>query len=67
MSLLAITQHSGGRLAELGFALMAFAGAVVALGSVAPGARRTGGFLGGLALAVGAVVVIVAIHWGHFS
>ena len=67
MNLLAITQHNGARIAEVGFLLMAIAGAAIALGSVTPFGRRGGGFLGGVALAVGGVLLIVAAHWGHYG
>jgi hypothetical protein len=65
MSLLAITQHSGVRLAEVGFVLAAVAGAALALGAVTPFGRRSGNLVGGLALAAGSILVIVAVHWGH--
>jgi hypothetical protein len=66
MSLLAITQHSGVRLAEVGLVLAAVAGAALALGAVTPFGRRSGNLVGGLALAAGSILVIVAVHWGHF-
>jgi hypothetical protein len=64
--LLALTHHGGIRLAEVGFALVAVAGALLALGGMTP-ARRSANALAGLALAVGGVLVIVAAHWGHFG
>ena len=66
MSLLAITQHSGVRLAEVGFVLAAVAGAALALGAVTSFGRRSGNLVGGLAVAGGSLLVIVAVHWGHF-
>lgn len=66
MTLLALTKHGGLRLAEVGFALAAVAGVLFAIGA-APGGRRAGTFLGGIALAVGAVLLIVAAHWGHYG
>jgi hypothetical protein len=64
MDLLALAHHNAGRLAELGFLLMASAGFILAFGFI-------GGFLkrntaAGLALAVGSVLLIVAFHWGHY-
>jgi hypothetical protein len=67
MNLLAITRHGGVRIAEIGFLLGAIAGAVLALGAVAPVGRKIGNLLAGVALAAGSVLVIVAVHWGHFS
>jgi hypothetical protein len=65
--LLALTHHGAIRVAELGFLLVAVAGALLALGELAPARSRTAGFVAGVALAVGAVLVIVATHWGHFG
>jgi hypothetical protein len=65
MPLLALTHHNGIRLAEVGFALSAIAGGVLALGALSPVGRRTGNLIGGVALAVGSVLLIVAVHWGH--
>jgi 5-formyltetrahydrofolate cyclo-ligase len=63
MTLLALTKHNGIRIAEVGFALAAIAGAVFAFG----GGRRSGELLGGLVLAVAGVLLVVAAHWGHFG
>jgi hypothetical protein len=69
MTLLAITisRHTGIRLGELGFLLMAIAGALLVLGAAFPFGRRIGTALGGLALAAGGVLAVVATHWGHFG
>ncbi len=67
MLIFAITHHNGIRLAELGFLLSAVAGVLFALGAMTPFGRRGGTLLGGLALAVGSVLLIVAAHWGHFG
>jgi hypothetical protein len=67
MLLLAITRHTGIRLAELGFLLAAIAGALLLIGAIVPFGRRTGTGLAGLALAGGGVLMIVATHWGHFG
>jgi hypothetical protein len=67
MNVLAITQRNGIRIAEVGFALVAVAGGLLVLGGLAPSGRRVGALLGGLALAAGGVVLIIATHWGHFG
>ena len=67
MILLAITRHTGIRLAELGFLLVAIAGALLVLGQLAPAVRRTSVVVGGLALAAGGVLLVVAAHWGHYG
>lgn len=67
MTLLALTQHNGVRLAEVGFALAAIAGGLLFLGAMTPFGRKSGDLLGGACLAAGAVLVIIAIHWGHFG
>jgi hypothetical protein len=64
---LAITRHTGIRLAELGFLLAAIAGALLLLAAIIPFGRRVGTALAGLALAAGGVLMIVATHWGHFG
>ena len=65
--LLAITRHTGTRLAELGFLLAAIAGALMLIGAIVPFGRRVGTALAGIALGGGGVLLIVATHWGHFS
>jgi hypothetical protein len=67
MVLLAISHHTGIRLAELGFLLVAIAGALFLIGAIAPSGMRVGTGLAGAALAAGGVLMIVATHWGHFS
>lgn len=67
MVLLAITRHTGIRIAELGFLLVAIAGALMLLGAMVPFGRRVGAGLAGLALGLGGVLLIVATHWGHFT
>ncbi|HLY50381.1 MAG TPA: hypothetical protein VKR21_14405 [Solirubrobacteraceae bacterium] len=66
MILFAFTRHTGVRVAEIGFALVAVAGALLA---IAPVTRfsRLGGVAAGVVLAAGAVTVIVAIRWGSFG
>jgi hypothetical protein len=57
-------QHSTYRLEEVGFLLAAIAGAAFFAGGLTPMGRRGGQVFGGLALAVGAIILIVAVHWG---
>jgi hypothetical protein len=66
MTIFAFTRHSGVRVAEIGFALIAIAGALIA---IAPVTRfdRPGTVAGGVSLVAGAIVVIVAIRWGSFG
>lgn len=69
MSLLfAITHRTGSRLAEIGFLLILFAGVWLAAAQSRLfrfGAART--TVAGLALAAAGVLLIIAVHWGHFS
>lgn len=65
--LVSISKHSAIRLAEVGFALAALAGGLLVLGAILPFGRREGMFLGGLALAVGGVLLVVATRWGGFG
>ena len=67
MNVLAITQHNGIRLAEVGFALAAVAGGLLVLGGLTPFGRRAGNLLGGLCLAGAGVLLVIAAHWGHFG
>jgi hypothetical protein len=62
MNILAITNHNGIRIAEVGFAIGAIGGILLALP-----ARRGGSALGGFLIAAGFVLAIVATHWGHFG
>jgi hypothetical protein len=66
MTIFAFTRHTGVRIAEIGFALVAIAGVLFA---VAPVTRfgRPGAIAGGVALAAGAVVVLIAIRGGSFG
>jgi hypothetical protein len=67
MNLLAITDHSGIRIAELGFLLGAAGGAALALTALASSGARVGKFVAGVALAAGSVLLVIAAHWGHFG
>jgi hypothetical protein len=63
-----MTHHTGRRLAELGFLLVLFAGAWFAAAEVPQFKFASGrSIVGGLALAVAGLLLIVAIHWGHFG
>jgi hypothetical protein len=64
----AMTQHTGLRLAEIGFLLILFAGIWMAAAQLPVfkfGAARM--IVAGLALAVAGALLIVATHWGHFG
>ena len=65
--MLAITRHTGVRLAELGFLLTAIAGGLLLIVAIVPVGRRVGAAFAGLALGAGGVLMIVATHWGHFG
>jgi hypothetical protein len=66
--LYAFTHHTGARLAEVGFLFILFSGVWFAAAQM-PGMRFGGGrtTVAGLALAVGAALLIVATHWGRFG
>jgi hypothetical protein len=66
MTIFAFTRHTGVRVAEVGFALIAIAGALLALAQVSP-IRRVGTIAGGLSLAAGAVIILIAIRWGSYG
>jgi hypothetical protein len=68
MTLLAITikAHTGVRLAEIGFLVAAIGGVLLMLEGMTPLGRRAGLTFGGMALAIGFVLLIVATRWGHF-
>lgn len=61
---LSFSPHTTIRLEEIGALLAAVAGALLALGAVTPLGRRAGMLSGGIALAAGGVLVILALHWG---
>jgi hypothetical protein len=65
---LAISSATGGKLAELGFLLILFAG-VWLVSSEVPALRghRARTVVAGAALAAAGVLLIIAVHWGHFG
>jgi hypothetical protein len=66
--ILAMTHHTGIRLAEVGYLLVLFAGFWLAAAQIPRlrlGTART--IVAGLALAIGGVLLIIATHWGHFG
>jgi hypothetical protein len=67
MLLLGLSHHTGVRLAELGFLFFLLAGGWLAAASVGRLKNSTLVIVGGLGLAMGALLLIVAAHWGHFG
>jgi hypothetical protein len=68
MNLLALTQRTGLRLAEIGFLLILFAGVWLVASQIPKlklGTART--IVAGIALAIAGVLLIVATRWGHFG
>jgi hypothetical protein len=68
VTVLAMTHHTGIRLAEVGFLLIVIAGVwllAASLPAVRGGAARNG--VAGALLAIGGVLLIIATHWGHFA
>ena len=65
---LAIAPHTGARLAEFGFLLILIAGIWLAAAEVpALNLGNLKGIGAGLLLAVGALLLVIATHWGHFG
>lgn len=63
-----MTHHTGRRLAELGFLLVLFAGIWFAAAEMPQFKFASGrSIVAGLALAVAGLLLIIAIHWGHFG
>jgi hypothetical protein len=68
MHVLALTHHTGVRLAEIGFLLILFAGIWLAAAQIPRfkfGNART--IVAGIALALAGLLLIIATHWGHFA
>ena len=68
MHVVALTHHTGRRLAEIGFLLILFAGTWLAAAQV-PRLRFASGrtIVAGVALALAGALLIIATHWGHFG
>jgi hypothetical protein len=65
---LALTQQTGRRLAEVGFLLFLFAGIWLAAAQIPRlklATART--IVAAIALAVGGLLLLIATHWGHFG
>jgi hypothetical protein len=68
MHFLALTHHTGARLAEGGFLLILFAGLWLAAAQVPAFRFATGRtIVAGIALALAGLLLIIATHWGHFG
>jgi len=67
MTLLAltITKQTALRLVEIGELLGLIGGLALLLGSITPFGKRMGQIVGGLGLAIGFALLIVATRWGH--
>jgi hypothetical protein len=68
MHVVALTHHTGRRLAEIGFLLILFAGIWLAAAQIPAfklSTART--IVAGVALAVAGVLLIIAVHSGHFG
>jgi hypothetical protein len=68
MHVLALSEHTGRHLAEIGFLLILFAGVWLAAAQVPRfklATART--IVAGIALALAGVLLIIATHWGHFG
>ena len=66
MTIFAFTRHTGVRIAEIGFALLAISGALQAMVPVTRIGRHAG-VAAGASLFAGAVVILVAIRWGSYG
>jgi hypothetical protein len=67
MNLLAMTKQTGLRYEEVGFALGAAGGLLIAFGNVLPLGRRSSSMLGGIAIAAGFVLAIIGVHYGRLG
>ena len=66
MTIFAMTRHTGVRVGEIGFAVLAIAGALLAITPITR-LGRSGAVAGGAGIFAGAVIIIVAIRWGSFG
>jgi hypothetical protein len=67
--LLALSRHTGLRLAEVGFLLILIAGVWLAAAETLNAQRwhKTRTIVAGVLLAVAGALLIVAVHWGQFG
>jgi len=66
--LLAISHHSGVRLAEVGFVLMLIAGVALALTPLPTFKEKSlMPVVAGATLALAGLLLLIATHWGHFA
>ena len=68
MHVIALAHHTGRRLAEIGFLLILIAGIWLAAAQIPAfklSTART--IVAGAALAAAGVLLLIAIHWGHFG
>jgi hypothetical protein len=63
---ISMTKHTGYRLAELGELLGLIGGLALLAGGLTPFGKRMGQTVGGLGLAVGFLLLLLATRWGHF-
>jgi hypothetical protein len=66
--IVALSHHTGRRLAEVAFLLIVFAGIWLAAAQI-PQLKMptTRTIVAGIAFAVAGVLLIIATHWGHFG
>jgi hypothetical protein len=62
-----VSAHTGARLAEIGFLLLVIAGVWLAASTIQPRWAHTRTIVAGVAIAASGVLLIVAVHWGHFG
>jgi hypothetical protein len=64
---LALSAHTGLRLAEIGFLLLVIAGIWLAASVLQPRWAHLRSIVAGIAIALAGVLLIIAAHWGHFG
>ena len=63
---ISIHKNTGYRLAEVGELLGLIGGVALLLGAMTPFGKRFGQTIGGLGIALGFLLRIIATRWGHF-
>jgi hypothetical protein len=63
---ISITKQTGYRMAEIGEVLGLIGGLALLLGGMTPFGKRFGQTIGGLGIAVGFLLLVIATRWGHF-